>query len=246
MELSSTQKPYVIGAVLLGLTWVALSGDVMNKILGEMTLPPYGRSVIASFSDILVLGGVIVIAARRGPSAVSKMTGLFEDIRKPAIFAALLFIPAIIAALLLGERPAGALPSSLAWLGFGSPITEEIVFRGLAVGALVRWVGWHWLPAVLIPSLVFGLVHWGQGADMLNHLGIVAITAAGGLLFGWLYIRWDFNLWPAIFIHVGLNTIWTTFAFGETAIGGWAGNGIRLGVVIGAIALTLWMTKKPR
>jgi membrane protease YdiL (CAAX protease family) len=29
----------------------------------------------------------------------------------------------------------------------------------------------------------------------------------GGLLFGWLYVRWGFNLWPAFFVHAGLNTL---------------------------------------
>ena len=96
----------------------------------------------------------------------------------------------------------------------------------------------------LLPALLFGLVHAGQGSDLGSVAGIVAITGLGGLLFGWLFVRWGFNLWPPILLHVGLNSLWIVFALGETALGGWLGNGLRLAVVIGAIVLTLVMTRR--
>ena len=76
--------------------------------------------------------------------------------------------------------------------------------------------------------------------------GAVAITAAGGLLFGWLFWRWHWNLWPSVFLHMGMNLVWMVFALGETAVGGWLGNGLRAAIVLGAIRLTTRMVPKPR
>ena len=132
----------------------------------------------------------------------------------------------------------------LFWQGVGFPVIEEVIYRGLAVGALILWAGWRWWAACLLPALLFGLVHAGQGTDLGSVAGIVAITGLGGLLFGWLFVRWDFNLWPPILLHVGMNSLWIVFALGETALGGWLGNGLRLAVVAGAVVLTLVMTRR--
>jgi hypothetical protein len=56
-------------------------------------------------------------------------------------------------------------------------------------------------------------------------------------------VRWGFNLWPAFFVHAGLNTLWIVFDLGSNAVGGWLGNVVRAGVVTGAIVLTLRMTR---
>ena len=75
---------------------------------------------------------------------------------------------------------------------------------------------------------MFGLVHATQGQDPASIAGIVAITGLGGLLFGWLFVRWDFNLWPPILLHIGMNSLWIVFALGDDALGGWLGNALRL------------------
>ena len=80
-----------------------------------------------------------------------------------------------------------------------------------------------------------------RGAEVL---GIVAITGLGGLLFGWLFVRWGFSLWPPIFLHMGMNSLWIAFDLGENAIGGLLGNVERVVVVVLAIALTLWLTRR--
>jgi hypothetical protein len=48
-------------------------------------------------------------------------------------------------------------------------------------------------------------------------------------------------------LHVGLNALWLIFDLGENAIGGWLGNGLRLSVVVTAIAATFWLApRRPR
>jgi len=105
--------------------------------------------------------------------------------------------------------------------------------------------GWRFFPAALAPALLFGLAHISQGSEPMEIAGIVAITAVGGLLFGWLFVRWGFNLWPAIFVHMGLNALWSVFALGDNAIGGWFGNALRLAVIAAGVGLTLLLAPKP-
>jgi hypothetical protein len=63
-------------------------------------------------------------------------------------------------------------------------------------------------------------------------------------LFGWLYVRWGYNLWPAVFLRAGLNGVWTFIALGENALGGEFGNIVRFGTAPLAIVVTLPMTAR--
>ena len=124
--------------------------------------------------------------------------------------------------------------------GIVLPIYEEVTFRGLAIGVLMVHFRWPFLLAALLPSLFFGAFHMYQGDSAQQALTIAAITAFGGIWFGWIYWKWDFNLWPAIWLHIGLNSAWTIFALGDNALGGQLGNAVRLAVIAGSIALTIW------
>ncbi|MFT3811091.1 MAG: CPBP family intramembrane metalloprotease [Micropepsaceae bacterium] len=125
----------------------------------------------------------------------------------------------------------------------GAPVVEEVLYRGLAVGVLIRWCGWNWLAACLWPAVFFGLAHIWQGESLGETAAVVGITAFGAVLFGWLYVRWGFSLWPPILLHIGMNMQWLVFDLGETAIGGVTGNVLRFGVVALAVGATFWLTR---
>lgn len=93
--------------------------------------------------------------------------------------------------------------------------------------------------------MFFGGAHLLQGSDLGSLAGVVAITGIGGVLFGWLFVRWGHNLWPPFLLHAGLNGLWSVFDLGEDALGGWLGNGLRLGIVAIAIATTFWLAPRP-
>ena len=38
---------------------------------------------------------------------------------------------------------------------------------------------------------------------------VFAVTAFGSLLFSWLYVEWNFNLWVPIALHVGMDAVWS-------------------------------------
>jgi membrane protease YdiL (CAAX protease family) len=204
---------------------------------------PYARATLITLADLVVVFALLRLAGLSG-GALARLSGVFEPIGRATVFGVLALGPAIAACVLLAPLAKSVTVPDLAWKTFVGPFFEELVFRGLAVGVLVRLCGWPVVAACVWPAAFFGAAHAWQGGDWQEVAGIVGITAAGGLLFGWLYVRWGFNLWPAIMIHAGLNGLWLLFDLGENAIGGWFGNGLRFSVVALAILVTIWLTGK--
>lgn len=233
----------VAGAVTAALIWTTVSGQAVRPLLSGVQTP-YLASVLVNLSDVAVMGVLLMLSARAGPRRVFGLTGLEAPVVRPLLWAAVLFVPAVAVAAVSAPVSREFTAPDLFWQGVGFPMIEEVVYRGLAVGALILWAGWRWWAACLLPALLFGLVHAGQGTDLGSVAGVVAITGLGGLLFGWLFVRWGFNLWPPILLHVGLNSLWIVFALGETALGGWLGNGLRLAIVAGAVVLSLAMARR--
>ena len=81
---------------------------------------------------------------------------------------------------------------SLLNLSFAGPITEEIAFRGILLGGLLRMRCRPWL-AILISALAFAAVH-GDGLKMLGCTGF-------GILCGWFFWRTR-SLLPSIVAHI--------------------------------------------
>jgi membrane protease YdiL (CAAX protease family) len=220
--------------------------DVLRPALKETPLAaiPYGVTSAINLAGLALLAGVILLFGGREAGPLTRLAGLSAPIGRPLIFAAAIFIPATIIAFMIAPPAAAFSLYDQAFLSVIFPVMEEIGFRGLAVGALIRVAGLPFAAAALAPAAVFGVAHIGQGESLEEIAGVVAITGLGGILFGWLFVRWGFNLWPAIFVHVGLNALFGAFDLGENAILGWTGNALRLGAVAAAIGLTLVMAPK--
>ncbi len=248
ISLSDTRTRAILlsAAVVAGLAFTAMSGGLLRPHLTAewIVSTPYMRSALVSLADAAVLFALVWLAAWTQPVRIAAVTGLATSPVRSLVWAGATFLPAVIACAVLVPVSGASGPADYGWLVVGGPVIEEIVYRGLAVGVLVRLAGWHWLPAVILPGIVFGLVHAGSGREPMEIAGIVAITGLGGLLFGWLFVRWGFNLWPPILLHVGLNGLWTAFALGENAIGDLFANAMRLGVVALAVGLTFVLAPK--
>jgi CAAX amino terminal protease family. len=223
-----TRRPLILAAAVgAALVWTAFSGPVLRPWAPSLGFA-YGRSLLVNLADLAVMAVLTGAAAPAGPRRLLGLVGLGAPILRPLVWAAVIFVPAAAIAAVAAPAARDLTPQDLVWQGVVFPALEEVIYRGLAIGALIRWAGWRWWAACLAPAVMFGLVHAGQGADLGEVAGIVAITGLGGLLFGWLFVRWGFNLWPAILLHVGMNSLWMVFALGDTALGGWLGNGLRL------------------
>ena len=94
------------------------------------------------------------------------------------------------------------LSSRIAFLLSGcifGPIAEEICFRGILLGGLLKMRCRPWI-AILITAIVFGLLH-GDAANIISALLF-------GILVGWLYWRTG-SIIPCLIIHIVNNS----FAF---------------------------------
>lgn len=232
-------------AVIAGLLWSQYSGDIA-RLLAPDGIPglPFGRAILASLSDMIAMTVLVCVAANIGIRYIPWLYGLAAPMGRPLLMVGAPVAIAAIICVLLVPVAAALDPWAIGWRGVGGPLAEEIVYRALSVGALMRLAGWRFVPAVLLPAVVFGLAHAAEGESLAESGAIVAITAVGGLFFGWLFVRWGFNLWPAILAHAGLNTLWEVFAFGETAIGDGFGNLLRLGLVALVLVATYCFAPK--
>ncbi len=122
---------------------------------------------------------------------------------------------------------------------------EELFFRGLLFGQLFRYAKWGFIPAILIASVIFGLGHIYQGTDVTSSILAGVVTGLGGLLFGWIYVETNYNLWCSIFLHILMNFSWTAFSIADNgAIGNTGLNIARILTLIMAIFLIVVHKKK--
>ncbi len=84
-------------------------------------------------------------------------------------------------------------------IGILAPITEELVFRGAILRALLKGFGTykHWV-AIFVSALIFGLIHMNLAQ------GVHAFFL--GLVLGWMYYRTD-SIIPGIALHWVNNTV---------------------------------------
>ena len=126
-------------------------------------------------------------------------------------------------------------------LCFVAGVFEELVFRGYLFGQLFRNCRWGFLSATLISSLIFGLLHLYQGHDIISTLLAVLVTGAGGIMFSWMYVEWNYRLWIPISLHAFMDVAWIMFPVGEEGYGA-AGNVItNIGRII-TVALAIYAT----
>ncbi|MEZ5994724.1 MAG: CPBP family intramembrane glutamic endopeptidase [Hyphomonadaceae bacterium] len=243
LQLPTRRAIATAAAVSAALAYSTISGDLLRPLISvePVRAVPYLGSALVSLGDAFALLCLVAAAAGRSPLLTIGQAGLQAPIRRPALWALLWLVPATAACLAFAKIAPGVRAADVAWLGVGGPALEEIVYRGLALGVLIRWCGWPIWLACIWPAVFFGAAHIGQGEDWGSVGGIVAITAAGGLLFGWLFVKWRFNIWPPLLLHVGLNVLWLVFDLGENALGGWFGNAVRLAVIAAATATSFWL-----
>ncbi len=88
------------------------------------------------------------------------------------------------------------------------PLTEEILFRGFLQQWLKQKFG-HFLPAILLSSLIFALFHYSQKQGSGN-IGLLTSLFFLACLLGYLYER-QRSLWPCVALHGCFNFITLLF-----------------------------------
>ncbi|WP_157730187.1 CPBP family intramembrane glutamic endopeptidase [Tenacibaculum jejuense] len=121
---------------------------------------------------------------------------------------------------------------------------EEIIFRGILFGQLFRFTKIGFLPTVIFSSLIFATGHLYQSNDLIILLGIFFTTLLGGILFSWVYVEWNFNLWSSIFLHLLMNLFWLLFSVSSNAFGNIYANIFRIVTIFLIIFLTILYKRK--
>lgn len=226
--MSPRRVSLLVSSVLLGWSAVAnlLIGDrvyVARNVLLAVALLVIGRRVGLSEQDLGVQPSRVVDGIRWGVGAA----GIIAVSLAGAVLLA--HVVPLAATLLADERAAvsgGDLAyATLVRIPLGTAVFEEVAFRGVLLGSLLRAgsVG----RAVAVSSVVFGLWHipptWVtlgiNGVDAASQHGLIAlagsvmVTTIAGALFSWLRLRSGSLLAPVL-AH------WATNALGLLAAAG--------------------------
>jgi membrane protease YdiL (CAAX protease family) len=234
--------------LVLGLVIVAsqLAGYAVGVplVLAGVNLPrPVGDLVAALVQAVAFLGVVRIVVVAPGALGWSEL-GLRGDVRtiaagliSGALFAGPVILVTTVVGLLAVALAGASPPSPLPPTGTGAglvlhlvaggviaPVYEEVLFRGVALGAWLRSVGPR--AAIVRSSLLFVVVHLlflggeaaGEAAAMAFVATVVRLPVAFAL--GWLYVRTG-TLWAPIGLHMAFNAV--LIALGESAVGSPAG-----------------------
>lgn len=118
----------------------------------------------------------------------------------------------------------------LAAVSIGAAVTEELIFRGLALQALEE--RWGSRVALTVTALLFGLLHLANpGATLWSSL---AIAVEAGVLLGAAFL-WRRSIWFVIGLHFTWNT---TVALLGIPVSGHPSDGVLTTHVSGAEWLT--------
>lgn len=157
--------------------------------------------------------------------------------------------------------------SPLPWLGFAAiaiPLiyiqssAEELLFRGLILQHMAAQFGAFWAWG-LIPSVLFGLLHWNPDGYGVAAWMVLLITGLTGLVFA-LVTAATGNLGLAMGLHFGLNIyalllVAPNAAFSALALSHWPiedATLLRLLVIdlaallVGCAGATLWFRRSQR
>ena len=84
---------------------------------------------------------------------------------------------------------------------------EEFLFRGFLFGVLFYYASWGFIPAIILPSVFFGLGHLYQAENMNEIISVFLFTAIASAGFAWFYTAWK-NLWVLVFLHGFMDLAW--------------------------------------
>jgi len=220
------------------LTWMVLGIVATGAVLGltAQAEPVTVVPVLGAALAVAVYWAVMRFVARRRTPEITARTAVPEALLGAAIGTGFVAVSASVVAALGGYTFRGVEVDVLEvvvpvlTVTLGAAVTEELVFRGLALQALERLLG-SWV-ALLITALFFGLAHFfNPGATAWTALAVA--IEAGGLL-GAAFL-WRRNLWFVVGLHFAWNT---TVALLGLPVSGHAAPGLAVADVSGPALLT--------
>ncbi len=247
MKLQIFRNNRIVQSIVIILAYCVFDYFRYNRPFNE-ELSVIGSISIRSTLYYLISSAPVIIALflLMQPRSILSNMGLNKGFLIALVFGAIATIPMSIGGLIFAEYSRDVTVDYMIYGAGVAGFMEEFFFRGFLFGLLFRIAKWGFIPSIFITSMIFGLGHLYQSNDLLSALGVFGVTAFGSLLFAWVYVEWNYNLWCAIFLHIFMNLWWIVFSLSSTAQGDLLANIIRVLSIAIVIILTILYKKRHR
>jgi membrane protease YdiL (CAAX protease family) len=200
---------------------IALTDYVANTLVPQSVQVPVKLLIVVAF----------VVWARRGAALSWDDLGLARERLAPGLrlgglaVLVVVFLVAVLLAIpatrsffesgdVAGDSTAARWLLPLVVIPLGTALFEEVIFRGVLLGALLRVT--TPVVAAVVSAVVFGFwhlpsaLHDARGESFAETVGVVvgtiAFTTAAGLLFAWLRLR-SRSLLAPLLAHTAANSV---------------------------------------
>lgn len=214
----------------------------------QVTVLTQSKAVGHIFAYAITLVPLVITIAilNKGYRNLTEKLGLSKSVSVGMIFAFLSTLPMLIAYAMKFSLNRELSIDTIIINTISSAFFEEIIYRSFLFGMLYRFTRLGFLPSVFLGSLLFGIAHLYQSTETSELIGIFSLTFLGSVIFAWIYVEWDFNLWTAIFLHCLMNLYWLIFDVDTNALGGTYANIFRFSTIFLAIFGTVIYKRKNR
>jgi len=230
---------------LIGITFYLFLKGYFSSI--KTFLDAYTQNGLLSYIlTYLIIGLPIFLATYliKPKENIFKNLGLGHQPFKALLISFIFASPMLIGGLLFsGYQLNKSIPNLIAGTIIAGFI-EELYFRGFLFGQFYKHTRMGFIVAVLLGAVLFASGHLYQSQNPAEMFGIFGITFMGAVLFAWLYVEWNFNLWVPIFLHTLMNLAWHICDMDNTALGGVLPNVLRALTIAFAIIGTIMYKKK--
>lgn len=194
----------------------------------------------AIFGIPIILGSILIHNVKQFISGL----GLNGSISEGILFPLICTLPMLIGFAIVFNFNSEITVNDILIKVLAAAFFEELYFRGFLFGQLFRYTKLGFLPSIIIGALLFAVIHLYQSTNLLTLVGVFITTFLGAILFAWVFVEWNYNLWIPIFIHLFMNLFWLMFSAGENALGGIYANVFRISSLILIISLTIVYKRK--
>lgn len=243
MKLKQGYKAIIITIICFGLYLIAKDYFATIKTSLDQITHIGLLSYILTYAilSIPILMGTFLISPKLN---IFDSLGLFHNPFRSFVIALIFALPMLLGGLFFFQFNTEVSISTIIGKTLIIGLVEELFFRGFLFGQIYKHTRLGFISAIIIGALIFASGHLYQSQDSTELVGIFFVTFMGAVLFAWLYVEWNYNLWVPIFLHALMNLAWLIFDMDGTALGGMLPNIFRGLTIALAIILTIIYKKR--
>ncbi|RII15299.1 CAAX amino terminal protease self- immunity [Streptomyces sp. YIM 130001] len=194
-------------AVRSPLGWMLTGMAGVGLVSGLTATGPGPVPVLGAVAAVAVYWAVMRFVARRSAPEIARTGARREALLGGAVGLGFMLVSVLLVSVLGGYSFswAGNGFLSVVWsavmMQIGAAVTEELMFRGLALQALEQV--WGSRAAIVITGLLFGVAH--LSAPGASAWGALAIALQAGVMLGVAFL-WRRSIWFVVGLHFAWNT----------------------------------------